>query len=100
MNQEAVQQPAGAMRGQEGGTMRGRQEAMQDPAGATRQREGGTTRGQGEAMQQPAGATKQREGQRNGRTTRGSATTSWCNERASGRRDKKQCSATRGKTAV
>jgi hypothetical protein len=35
-HQEAMQQPAGAMRGREGGTTRGRQEAMQEPAGATR----------------------------------------------------------------
>jgi hypothetical protein len=68
-HQEAMQQPAGAMRGQEGSATRGQQEVMQEPAGARRQWEGVKTRGQGEAMQQPAGATRQREGQHNKRTT-------------------------------
>jgi hypothetical protein len=95
-HQEVTQQPASTMRGREGGTTIGRLEAMQEPAGATRQWESSTTRGQGEAMQQPAGATRQQEGQRNKRTMRGNATTSWCDERASGRCDKKQCGATRG----
>jgi hypothetical protein len=80
--------------------MRGQQKAMQEPARATRRLEGGTMRGQGEAMRQPAGAMRQQEGQRNERTTKGNATTSWCDERASGQHDKKQSSATRGETAA
>jgi hypothetical protein len=43
---EATQQPAGAMRGQEGGTTRGQQEMMQQPASMTRLQEGGMMRRQ------------------------------------------------------
>jgi hypothetical protein len=60
-----ARQPAGAMRQQEAArrddqTTRGRrvERHPQQPAGATRGQEGGTaTRGRGEAMRQQAGAT-------------------------------------------
>jgi hypothetical protein len=50
MHQEATQQTAGAMRGQEGGTTRGQGEAMQQQASTKRGQEGGAQRGQQEAM--------------------------------------------------
>jgi hypothetical protein len=36
VQEEATQQPAGMMRGQEGGATRGRREMLRQPAGATR----------------------------------------------------------------
>jgi hypothetical protein len=52
---EATQQPACAMRGQEGGVTRGQGEVILQQAGTRRGREGGARRGWQEAMQQPAG---------------------------------------------
>jgi hypothetical protein len=102
--EKATQQPAGTMKGQEGGATRGRREMMQQPAGMMRRREGITTRRRdNETTRQREGgalrgdATTSRRDERykdewaaqRERTRRGNATTNWHDERTRGWRNER-----------
>ena len=80
--------PASTMRGQEGGATRRRDKTMR---GITTRVQEDERAAHQEATQQPAGMTRRREGntERNKRTKRGDATTSWHDELTRGWRNER-----------